>query len=138
MRGRETHVTVHKVQQCGMSDSTHLILTGCVQKQKLLFWASQNPMKLMEIPLQSYRVIIWNEIIENVITCPFFIECSYGQTTTVNGVLYSERLSEYFIPAFERMNLADPYFKQDGNLPHQKEQHLFPESRVSWANDLTF
>ena len=50
-----------------MSDEAHFSLSGYVNKQDMRFWAKENPMKIMDVPLQSERVTVWCGFMEGCI-----------------------------------------------------------------------
>lgn len=125
-----------------MSDEAHFNLSGCVNRQNLRFWSTENPMEIMEMPLHSERVTVWCGFTENAIIGPFFFEDGNGQTTTVNGERYGEMLNEYFIPAVDGMDLVDPFFQQDGATCHTTRDNMsilrtrFPGQLISRFGDI--
>lgn len=125
-----------------MSDEAHFSLNGCVNRQNLRFWATENPKETMEVPLHSLRVTVWCALTETSIIGPFFFETPDGQTTTVNGERYGAMLREYFIPEADNMDLVNPFFQQDGATCHTTRVNMtilrerFPRQVISRFGDV--
>ena len=104
-----------------------------------MFWTTEKPREIIEMPLHSARVTVWCGFTETSIIGPFFFETANGQAVTVNGERYGEMLNEYFIPAVDNMDLVD---QQDGATCNTTRENLtvlqshFPGQVFSRFGDL--
>lgn len=130
------------IQNLIVSDEAHFALNGCVNKQNVRFWGTENPKELREVPLHSERVTVWCGMTENEIIGPYFFEDDNGQTVTVNGQRYHNLVTDFLIPKVNEMNVANLYFQQDGATCHTTRPNMeilrqkFPGRVISRYGDV--
>lgn len=130
------------IQNLIVSDEAHFALNGCVNKQNVRFWGTENPKELREVPLHSERVTVWCGMTENEIIGPYFFEDDNGKTVTVNGQRYHNLVTDFLIPKVNEMNVANLYFQQDGATCHTTRPNMeilrqkFPGRVISRYGDV--
>ena len=103
------------------TDESHILLSGHVNRKNLIFWGSQKPEEVFQVPLFSRRITVWCAVNANRIIGPYFFE-EHGETVTVNTERYKNMLQNFFVPAL-RNNLLTVFdvqwFHQDAAPPQR-------------------
>jgi hypothetical protein len=77
-----------------MSDEAHFHISGYVNKQNCIYWASENRRQLHERPLQQ-KVTVWCAVSTRGVILPYFFEDERWNATTVMSGRYVDMLETF-------------------------------------------
>lgn len=97
------------------SDEAHFGLNGYVNKQNYSNWRYDNCCPIL-ITFNKNKV--WCGLWASGIIGSYVFKNSDGQTVIVNGDLYRDMITNFFVPQLEGINVADMWFQQDGTTYH--------------------
>ena len=71
-----------------------------------------------EKPLHAQRATVWCGFWAGGVIGPYLFENEPGSAVTVNGVRYSNMITEFLWPQLDGMDMEDKCFQQDGAICH--------------------
>ena len=102
------------------SDEAHFSLSGHANSKNSVFWGSEVPDEILQMPLHSAKCTAWVAISKHGIIGPFWFENDVGETVTVNKERYIVVLNKFWraLGARRGMRREEQWFQQDGATPH--------------------
>lgn len=96
------------------SDEATFKLSGSVNRHNCVYWADENPHKVVEKQLNQPGVTVWGSISSCGVVGPVFFD------RTVTGVNYLEALQRQVVPELQNgpLDFGTLLFQQDGAPPH--------------------
>lgn len=123
------------------SDEAHFHISGCVNKQNMRYWSSENPREIHERPLHSDKVTVWCAICAEYIIGPYFFE-ENNHAVTINSERYVNMIQQFFEPQLQQMHMRLVWFQQDGATAHTARysmnvlREIFPGRLISRYGDI--
>ena len=72
-----------------------------------IVWDSEKPRVISEKQMHPQRVTVWCGFWAGDIIEPYFFENEIGQAATVNGTRYRDMITQFFLPKFDDIDVAN-------------------------------
>ena len=87
-------------------------------------WDSEKPRAISEKQTHPRRVAVWCGFWAEGVIGPYFFEKEAGRAATVNGALYRDAITRFFLPKFDDIDAADTWFRRDDATCHAANETI--------------
>ena len=108
------------IKNVWFSYDTHFHFDSLVNSKNCVFWKTELPQEILQLPLHSSKVAAWWAINSKTIIGPYWFEDDEGGPVTINQENYRVVIQKFHASISRRREIVinQQWFMQDGATPH--------------------